>query len=1482
MLGCKLGCKPCLPPICLSPLVRHQRGYLPTRPESTLAPLQVNARRSYVRIRHHFYGERSVDAQDNPGATDSVRQEGEQDVRTTSVPRRYGPRSEPPTFAARGFRRMPSGSDPPLHFQRLRDSQPEAAPSEQRPRASHLGQTCTVLTPTPNSTSLRALLDHLPVLQLDALPRTPQLVFLLTPAYAASVVNDSDAFSHCIARIFPSHLASSISLPVLIAVVDRLPRPSPAAINHVSRSAEHRNKNPSLDDLGSEGLAFAYTDIQKRQDAPNENVNTEAVRADERPPVLGTRRNAANFSSNMRSANLTFELMPFVPSHPDLAYHENQSSNTVLHLQMPLATTIFANGLASTLLSRRYHLHSASARCTMSDAQNLDHFNLILPFLPDDLKFRNMALSTPLLCLTKARQVAACMGNIIRLLHPENPFESEGFHSPTEPVPASQELEAAVSSYFKLRNEPQRAVQVWALVIPRGQVQAVTRDNPVAFLSPSTKQLKHSWTQDPPHWLCQTVPSLYRTFLVGAKMCKVLSGGGGWGKKAGLLSLDPDSAYGRPENSLEEDAFFARESSIVEATDTPPLGEIARAGDFVQFYIAPTVSPSNNMADQALRPSIRRPTEQSIDLGVIPSTVDSLPTFAEPADGNQETRVTQVYHNHFGALSESGLALTVKSILPDQTELVGRRNGTKLDVPFTRFSVWDRRAASDQDVPDSNDNDHLLDDAGADLRGSFSVNDKDAAKHFESAQRVQKSGLNISPTKPMSIQVGGIGDADRTSPRWMAKMARRKEKKKAALEEGEELTKRAIAASVQPKVHQRKSVSVNNTSVQSPQRSDDRIGVDGQQASSTRNLPLTDQEAVAREDASYSPPGAVEKVERTPKIKRALKFHKIPWQEAEQWIPKYTQTLKSNREANISTAMKERLELSPHATKVEVTCPQPMASPAALPFSPFGQTEQTEIETASSREVNSPLQKPSNFDSASDTLRARLAQSRKTSEYSSQAQPHVGGDNRVRPRPIALHMTTADAIRPSPPPRKPLGAVQKMQKLAEAQLTDVGSTSTNATRMEETPRKSKGAIQRAMKAARAEQKAQERWTPQRGYIPLERPVSRAELQQLSANLRTLQNHARSRRQAVKKLEHFRQGQKYLQQKKLKATIEVKEDLQKVAAMLMPLKSEARAAQTAVREATRLLHDAVKTNHAARQEGRARSGNSEDVPAIRSPPYTGPLRQYQPMGYRSSAPEASQPNMPQTKPEDSSSAANKRDSNQGQRERGEVLSHRPEAAQPTRGGRISVARPVKTRLQQADVADSHDNMMDTLPEGKIPKHPNPAIGWTSRAMRLARAALQKRRKAVQSGQAMPRYVRTESPELSEQLTTKGPTQRPRLNEDPQVQRPRGGVREHVHKTSARASPRLKMHPRPLARSVLSISKFARPLIRPRHVDPWEGSPRDRRRSLLVERMRSRKEMRDVRFEQNQGRVYVAEELDRRRRTRQAKELEESVAALLGGL
>lgn len=480
------------------------------------------------------------------------------------------------------------------------------------------------------------------------------LVLLMTPGLARLAL-DSIVPSTVLKRLRNQSQLETKYITTT-AIVDRLPA-SPDQIE------------------GAEGIAYMLL-----RNAPSPNDNDQIPFQD----------------SAQKPGSLTFQ-MPKVntdrASAPRLEPHS---------LQLPLSQTVFTTGLVSTMILREYTHGGKDASLELISERKLESQTLQLPALPTEHCRHTMY--APLVPLTPFRKINYVMGNIIRklsaqhtwALQPNEEAESkliENTEDAEQDVPASQDLERAVSKYFETLDLQPETVSVWALVIPKTgefpKIDKVLR-SPVmqSILAADELAISAAWdahTQESQETMKLFSQLIRRSMLHGARLTRVLSGGGGWGKKAGLLSLDPDVEYStrelRQDNGWQFD-FDAPDDATgasVEAQKNQALGQIVKEGESIMFLLAPKLQNLPISLAAVARKSahdLHETQELELSFGVIPSSIDDV---ARHPESDTAPATIQHYPGLFGMLSEGGMAL--------RSDLLRRAtHQSKFDVPFGRFN----------------------------------------------------------------------------------------------------------------------------------------------------------------------------------------------------------------------------------------------------------------------------------------------------------------------------------------------------------------------------------------------------------------------------------------------------------------------------------------------------------------------------------------------------------------------------------------------------------------------------------------------------------------------------------------------------------------------------------------------------------------------------------------------------------------------------
>ncbi|RDA93451.1 hypothetical protein CP533_2650 [Ophiocordyceps camponoti-saundersi (nom. inval.)] len=304
-------------------------------------------------------------------------------------------------------------------------------------------------------------------------------------------------------------------------------------------------------------------------------------------------------------------------------------------ITLPLARTTFLNGMTSTLVALQYTTSGESL--TLEKSLEKNRQRIVLP----PVKGRNLFLRIPLVPITHSRIVTDSFGNIIKTV------EVNGKKS----VPASMELEKAVETLASKRfpsGVPPESWGIWAMVTAESSAKDVPNLSPFPLTEPvSQDHLKTS---------SQHLEQLCKS---GGRLYRILSGGGGWGNKKGLLSLDPQQSHPCPG---EDDGEMLPDTGTF---------EIAPPGSRIQFFAT------------ASEPLYRPPRPARLVVGVSdgPGAVGENPDpDSQEAIERRRMKGHDVHGSHnlslgqFGALSSSGIFVDgcIKS---------------KLDTPGCRLDI---------------------------------------------------------------------------------------------------------------------------------------------------------------------------------------------------------------------------------------------------------------------------------------------------------------------------------------------------------------------------------------------------------------------------------------------------------------------------------------------------------------------------------------------------------------------------------------------------------------------------------------------------------------------------------------------------------------------------------------------------------------------------------------------------------------------------
>lgn len=335
---------------------------------------------------------------------------------------------------------------------------------------------------------------------------------------------------------------------------------------------------------------------------------------------------------------------------------------------LPLTRTTFLNNKASTLLVSRHDISGGSPKLEQRTEKQWQPVHVQI----DQAAHSAAAfdLWAPLSPVTRARKVTASFGNIVR-----------GIEVNGKSIPASTELEVAVNSIFEHQSSTAETTPeagpmgVWALITPdQSQTSAWTADSapdPSAIVKGNAVNRADveacaDYLQRQHHagsrfyqvckYTCPTsTPRRSQrslSFFLTTRFCVVVSGGGGWGAKKGLLSLDPRETFFASSEEEEMDKFVR---TMNNSSFAPP-------GAHIQFFV-PARAPAEMVTSSAS------------------GLVFGVPLTAEPAgQGHAASKEGYLVADHFGALSAQGIYSSVK-----QVDDADSAQESKLSVPGSRL-----------------------------------------------------------------------------------------------------------------------------------------------------------------------------------------------------------------------------------------------------------------------------------------------------------------------------------------------------------------------------------------------------------------------------------------------------------------------------------------------------------------------------------------------------------------------------------------------------------------------------------------------------------------------------------------------------------------------------------------------------------------------------------------------------------------------------
>ena len=447
-------------------------------------------------------------------------------------------------------------------------------------------------------------------------------MLLVTPAHI-QLLDDGCTFIPSLLRLAVETTKLWQEFDILAAVVDRIPRKG-STIPYGLR--------------GGHAVGAASSPRIRMEDGL-EGISVAVLDSDVAAPDLWSPRDMSNERETMtiqQRCTLSFSLPPSPGVRTQLSDDSASQPLVKRVIQLPVANTLFQNGRTSTLFAQRWNLQfsrestseSVSSRKTWLPQQTLE---MGAVFADEGFRFRlDHLLHSHLVPITPARTITDAVGNIVRKV--------SGSVASAEAAPASEELERAISTAIQQGQIPAKQAGVWALVRPQ-RYAALDR---AAQLQGTGRDL------------------IQYAILSGGRLHKVLSGGGGWGEKHGLLALDPDSDYGHHQKAFEPS--FGDDQDV-EADKREALGQVAKPEDTITFYVysSPSDAESANL-HKSMSWDSNQAAAATLTFGSLPSTMDAMPEVDAGEAEAQAQSVVAVEKNHFGMLSEQGMSLEVSGL----------------------------------------------------------------------------------------------------------------------------------------------------------------------------------------------------------------------------------------------------------------------------------------------------------------------------------------------------------------------------------------------------------------------------------------------------------------------------------------------------------------------------------------------------------------------------------------------------------------------------------------------------------------------------------------------------------------------------------------------------------------------------------------------------------------------------------------------------
>ncbi|KAI1613280.1 hypothetical protein EDD37DRAFT_679606 [Exophiala viscosa] len=332
------------------------------------------------------------------------------------------------------------------------------------------------------------------------------------------------------------------------------------------------------------------------------------------------------------------------------------------HVSLPVANTLFVNGQKTTFMQHDWRIRALrlGSSVFLLSQNHRQYVKVRIQCEADEF----LGGHIPLQPLTSERRITKSMGNILAQIQIDG-----------NAVPASKELETAVPDYLASNSGvTQGPGLVYALIRPPNLQQAANEE--VATDGPSSALSLALWR--------------------GVRLHKVTGGGGGWGKKQGLLSLD--AAYDFKNSSLAGKTIHFPDPDDDDSMPTLKVSQdTIPDGSTVEFLVrtdAETWRTEAEAADPKEQPPVH---DRQSDLPHktrkwVFGTAKAPETHVHhPENSDEKSSGVLFFPNYFGMVSFSGAAFGSEEV-PHPDEVYSpdcppfRRTRTLVDVPDVRLN----------------------------------------------------------------------------------------------------------------------------------------------------------------------------------------------------------------------------------------------------------------------------------------------------------------------------------------------------------------------------------------------------------------------------------------------------------------------------------------------------------------------------------------------------------------------------------------------------------------------------------------------------------------------------------------------------------------------------------------------------------------------------------------------------------------------------